>query len=104
MAFKIIWSLQAREDLREIVWFIRQDNPEAAAAFGLAIIKRVDILENFPKLGRCVPEFGKEHTRELIHRSYRIIYQLMEDRQRIAIARIWHGARGEPEIPARLDF
>ena len=30
MAYKIIWSLQARDDLREIVSFIAADHPDAA--------------------------------------------------------------------------
>ncbi|MBI3878201.1 MAG: type II toxin-antitoxin system RelE/ParE family toxin [Verrucomicrobia bacterium] len=104
MAHKIIWSLDAREDLREIVTFIRQDNPDAAAAFGHALICRVDILETFPLLGRRVPEFDDDKIRELIHRSYRIIYLVMDEQRSIAIARVWHGARGEPQVPAQLQF
>jgi len=104
MAHKIVWSVAAREDLREIVRFIQQDNPEAAAAFGYTLIKRVDILENFPLLGRRVPEFDDDKIRELIHRPYRIIYQVMDEQRLIAIARVWHGARGEPEVPAQSQF
>ena len=104
MACKIIWSLDAREDLRQIVRFIRQDNPDAAAAFGYALIKRVDVLENFPKFGRRVPEFDDENIREVIHRPYRIIYLVMDEQRAVAIARVWHGARGEPELPAKLQF
>ena len=104
MAHKIIWSVSAREDLRELVWFLRQDNPQAAERFGHALMKRVDVLENFPLLGRRVPEFDDETIRELVHRPYRIIYQVLDSQSVVAIVRLWHGARGEPELPERVEF
>ncbi|GDY23211.1 hypothetical protein LBMAG56_45580 [Verrucomicrobiota bacterium] len=104
MAYKIVWSLQAREDLQAIVRFIRRKNPRAAADFGYALIKRVDVLENFPRLGRRVPEFDEDTIRELIHRSYRIIYQVQDEQRLLAVVRLWHGARGAPELPAQWEF
>ena len=99
MAFKIIWSEQAREDLRDIVSFIALDNPEIAESFGCLLMSKMDILVEFPKLGRIVPEKQDENIRELVFRSYRIVYQVLAEANVIAIARVWHGARGEPDIP-----
>ena len=104
MAYKIIWSLQARDDLREIVSFIASDNPAVAESFGLQLMTRTDSLANFPQLGRVVPEQNDENTREIILRPYRIIYQVLPVQRVVAIARIWHAARGEPEIPSRLEI
>ena len=104
MAGKIIWSLQAREDLRDLVSFIAADNPAAAQSFGFRLMSKVDVLANFPQLGRVVPEENDETIRELILRPYRIVYQVLADGKTVAIVRIWHGARGEPEIPHRLEF
>ncbi|MBI3879200.1 MAG: type II toxin-antitoxin system RelE/ParE family toxin [Verrucomicrobia bacterium] len=104
MAHKIVWSLQARDDLREIVSFIAADNPTAAETFGYRLMSQVDPLANFPQLGRVVPEEGDENIREIILRPYRIIYQVLPAQQVVAIARLWHGARGEPEVPTRLEF
>jgi|WetSurMetagenome_2_1015567.scaffolds.fasta_scaffold1236324_2 toxin ParE1/3/4 len=104
MAFKIIWSRQAREDLRDIVTFIALDNPTAAEAFGYLLMTKVDALASFPRLGRVVPEENDEDIREIIFRPYRIVYQVIEKQRAVAIARVWHGARGEPEIPERVDF
>ena len=104
MAGKIIWSLQARDDLQDIVSFIAADNPVAAQSFGFRLMSKVDVLVDFPQLGRVVPEENDEAIRELIIRPYRIVYQVLADGQTVAIARIWHGARGEPEIPQRLGF
>ena len=104
MAFQIIWSEQARDDLQAIVLFIAQDNPTVAESFGYQLMSKVDVLAQFPQLGRVVPEKNDETIREIILRPYRIIYKVLAEKQIIAIARIWHGARGEPEIPGRLIF
>ena len=74
MAYQIIWSLQARDDLREIVTFIAADNPAVAESFGFRLMSKVDVLAKFPQIGRVVPEEHDENIRELILRPYRIIY------------------------------
>ena len=104
MAHQIIWSLQARDDLSEIVTFIAADNPTVAEEFGFRLMSKVDVLANFPLIGRVVPEENDENIREIILRPYRIIYQVLAEKQVVAIARIWHGARGEPDVPDRLEF
>ena len=104
MAYQIIWSLQARDDLREIVTFIAADNPTTAESFGFRLMSKVDGLANFPLIGRVVPEVGDENIREIILRPYRIIYRVIPAQQVVAVVRIWHGARGEPEVPDRLIF
>jgi len=104
MAHKIIWSLQARDDLREIVLFIAANNPSAAQTFGLRLMTKTDSLANFPLLGRVVPEENDENIHEIILRPYRIIYRVISAQQVVAIVRIWHGARGEPEVPSHLAF
>jgi len=104
MAHQIIWSLQARDDLREIVSFIAADNPAAAESLGYRLMSKVDVLAEFPLIGRVVPEENEEHIREIILRPYRIIYLVLPTQQIVAIARVWHGARGEPEIPTHLEY
>jgi toxin ParE1/3/4 len=99
MAFKIVWSELARQDLRDIVEFIARDNPPVAETFGYLLISRVDSLSEFPRLGRMVPEIRNEDIREIVFRSYRIVYRVDEARRAVAVIRVWHGARGEPEIP-----
>jgi plasmid stabilization system protein ParE len=37
--------------------------------------------------------------REIIFRSYRIIYRMNDADQSLEIVRFWHGARGFPHIP-----
>ncbi len=104
MAFKIIWSEQARDDLQSIVLFIAQDNPPVAESFGCMLMSKLDVLAQFPQLGRVVPEENDETIREIVFRPYRIIYKVLAEKQIVAIARVWHGARGGPDIPRELNF
>lgn len=67
-------------------------------------MSKVDVLAQFPQLGRVVPEENDKEVREIVFRPYRIIYKIMPEKETVAIARVWHGARGEPDIPGDLDF
>jgi len=57
MAYKLIWSPAARDDLHDIVVFIARDNPNRAMSFGYELISETDRLQEFPELGRSVPEW-----------------------------------------------
>ena len=98
MDFKIILSPRAIQDLREIVRYISFDNPVRAESFGRELIAKTRLLAAFPELGRVVPEFGEAHTREIIHKSYRIVYRVQHEQRLIEVARFWHGARGTPAV------
>jgi len=50
------------------------------------------------------PEEQDETIREIIFPPFRIVYRVLAENHLVAIARVWHGARGEPEIPSRLEF
>jgi addiction module RelE/StbE family toxin len=96
--FKIVWTLRSREDLRDIATFIAKDNPPAALKLGELIFARVDTLERFPELGRVVPERNQPNLREMVVKNYRVIYRVRHKDKLLEILRVWHGARGEPEI------
>jgi toxin ParE1/3/4 len=96
MAYKLVWSPAARDDLHDIVVFIARDNPERAMSFGYQLISQTDRLHTFPRSGRLVPEYQNEDLREIIFRPYRIVYRLNHERKRCEIIRVWHSARGTP--------
>lgn len=99
MDYKVVWTVSARSDLREMAQFISRDNPPAALKLGDAIFARVDQLQQFPLIGRVVPERADPVLREIIHRPYRIVYRVCEDRKLVEVLRVWHAARGQPAIP-----
>lgn len=91
MAFKIIWSPNALTDAEEIAASIARDSQAYAAGMIQRIVKSVEYLADFPRMGRQVPEFDNDQIREVIVRPYRVIYRVESDR--ITIAAIVHGAR-----------
>ena len=76
MAYKLVWSPAARDDLHDIVVFIARDNPNRAMSFGYELISETDRLQEFPELGRTVPEYRNDNIREIIFRPYRIVYRV----------------------------
>jgi len=100
MGWQIIIAPAAQADLADIVRYVAGHNADAAARLGYELITRAEGLANFPDIGRMVPEFRRPELREVICRSYRIIYRLHPAGQRIDIVRFWHGARGFPHIPS----
>jgi plasmid stabilization system protein ParE len=52
MAFKIVWSRQARDDLRDIVTFIAANDRTVAESFGFRLVAKVDLLAQYPQIRR----------------------------------------------------
>jgi len=98
MAYKVIWSPAVRDDLHDIIIFIARDNRSRAMSFGYELISETDRLQEFPELGRIVPEYTNNDIREIIFRPYRIVYRLNAKQRICEIARIWHSARGIPQL------
>jgi toxin ParE1/3/4 len=98
MGFKVIFTPQSLEDLKAIVSHIAKDNPPRARSFGNELIDRALTIITFPERGRIAPEIDESSVREIIHGSYRIIYEINAKSESIYVLRFWHGARGEPEI------
>jgi len=71
--------MPARQDLRLIHQYIAHDSKHYAARVVEDIMEKVEILAEFPRLGRVVPEIGDENVREIGMYSYRIMYELMDD-------------------------
>lgn len=103
MAWKVVVSPSAIVDLENIVSYIARHNRTAAEKLGNLLITRAEGLEKFPEMGRIVPEYQDTNLREVVVRSYRVIYRLRPPAQSIEIIRFWHAARGFPTVP-RLNF
>lgn len=85
------WSAPARDDLRSIFDYIAQDSKYYAKNVINNIISKTDLLDEFPEMGRVVPEIGETNVRELFVYSYRIIYEIMPED--ICILAVVHGKR-----------
>jgi toxin ParE1/3/4 len=99
MDFKVFLSSDALSDLEQIVGYIALDDVIAAERTGNQLLDAALSLTTFPERGRMVPEFRHRPLREIVFRSYRIIYRVNSGENSLEIVRFWHGARGFPQIP-----
>jgi plasmid stabilization system protein ParE len=100
MDFKVFLSDDALSDLERILAYIAPHNAIAAGRLGNQLLDAALSLRTLPERGRVVPEFRRPELREIIFRSYRIIYRTNNTDQSLEIVRFWHGARGFPHIPS----
>ncbi len=75
----IQWSDRAKEDLATIGDYIAADNPAAAMRWVEILIADTERAAGMPLAGRVVPEFEREDIREVLRRSYRIVYRIRGD-------------------------
>ena len=80
--YKVKWTSNAKEDLLNIVAYIKDDSPDIAKEVYQKIKKKANSSNFFPLRGRVVPELQKEGItmyRELISSVWRIIYKIDND-------------------------
>ena len=99
MAQRVIWTETAWIDLENIANYIVRDSPYYAASFVREIRDRARSLSRMAMRGHVVPEIGDKQIRELIIRSYRLIYRV--EKSRVAVLAIVHGARDLKALWAR---
>lgn len=91
MAYEVVWSPRAIEDVEAIALYIAGDSTAYAAAVVKKILDKTRNLSSFPFSGRVVSEFDDETIREQFAYSYRIIYRIQDET--ITIAAVIHGKR-----------
>jgi toxin ParE1/3/4 len=98
MAFRIVWTETAAQDLKQIVKYISQDDPEAARRLVSSLLATTDACAEQPFSTRMVPERNSPEIRERIIPPFRIIFAVSGEQEVMHVVRIWHAARGEPEF------
>lgn len=98
MDFKVIWTGSAIADLKDICEYIAVNNRPAARKVGREILEHVKILGSFPFVGPAYPRRSSGAIREIVYRNYRIFYEVSDRPKSVHILRVWHGARGEPDL------
>lgn len=98
MAFELIWAPAARLDLKDLAVYIAESRPHASAHFVAQVFQVVERLTDFPESGRIVPEFEDPGIREIIRKPCRIVYRIKVQERLVEIVRVWHAARGMPQL------
>ena len=98
-ASDVLWTNTAKEDLREIIEYIRVDSPQTAIQILTGIEKEVSKLNLFPNRGRIIPELSRNSImryRELIMSPWRIFYK--PEGSKIYIMAVIDGRRNIEDI------
>ena len=93
---ELIWTEQALEDLDATCLYIARDAPTASKMFAYKAFEASDLLQEFPLMGRIVPELDQANIRELLLGHYRLIYSFDPKRDQVAVLTLLHGARMFP--------
>ncbi len=89
---KVNWTFKALEDIGAIAEHVAQYATKYAEQLVEDFFSKGDLLSNFPRMGRVVPEMKNKDIRELIHKSYRIIYYIV-DATHIDVLTVHHSSR-----------
>ncbi|WP_013325019.1 type II toxin-antitoxin system RelE/ParE family toxin [Gloeothece verrucosa] len=88
MAYRVIWSPKAVEDVDAIATYIARDSPSYAAAVVRKIIDLTRQLKQCPLAGKAITELSDSAIREKFAYTYRIIYRV--DDEVVTIAAVVH--------------
>jgi toxin ParE1/3/4 len=91
MAYRVVWSPRALEDVEAIALYISADSPSYAAAVVKKMLDSTRNLSRFPFSGRIVPEFDDKNIREKFVYVYRVIYRVQGEM--VTVAAVIHGRR-----------
>lgn len=82
-------ALRDLEAIRQ--WYTDEGVPDVGERLIREILRRIDSLQDQPRIGRVVPEFGQEFLRELVFTPFRIVYHHQD--ANIRIVRAWRSER-----------
>jgi len=92
---KLLWSQQAQHDLLEIGRYIARDDRTAARRWVERLRTTARQAARHPSAGRVVPEYSRPDLREVLLRSYRIVYRVCDDA--VEVLTVFEGHRLLPE-------
>ena len=89
----VYWTPQAGDDLAAIFAYIAPDSEHYASLTVRELIAATGRLRQFPEIGRMVPELNRRDVRELIWRSYRVVYQYVAGKDEVRILTVFRAER-----------
>ena len=74
MAATVVWSREAEDDFDAICRYMERQSFQFANQWGDRLLDKIDLLKQFPEMGRIVPEKEVRFIREVFVGDYRLIY------------------------------
>ena len=91
MAYRVIWSSKAVEDVDAIATYIARDSPSYAAAVVRQILDATHQLKENPLTGEIIAEGDNSTVRDQLAYTYRVIYRV--DGETVIVAAVVHTKR-----------
>lgn len=91
---RVLWTRRAEEDLEAVGDYIAADDPVAAERWVVRLIDKARTAGDTPLAGRMVPEIRMDDVREVLLRTYRIIYRVRP--KAVVVLTIFEGHRRFP--------
>mgnify|MGYP000042567962 CR=1 FL=1 len=76
---RLIYSQEAKEQLKNIKEYISKDNKDVARQYLLKIKSKLEILEDYPYIGKVNATFNIENIREFVVFGHKIIYKINQN-------------------------
>ena len=92
---KLVWTERALRDLRDIDAYIAADDPAAAERWVGKLLAAAERAARFPYSGPVVREKGRDDLRQILVRSYRIVYLVGE--KQVSVLTVFEGHHLLPE-------
>lgn len=90
---EVVWTARATADLEALADYLAQSAPGYAEVVMRRLLASVDRLGAFPMSGRAVPEIGQKDMREIVLRSYRVVYLYDAEADRVEVLTVFHSSR-----------
>ncbi|BAP17876.1 type II toxin-antitoxin system RelE/ParE family toxin [cyanobacterium endosymbiont of Epithemia turgida] len=85
MAYRVIWSSKAIEDVDAIATYIARDSPSYAAAVVRKILDITHRLQECPLTGAIISEGDDSTIRDKLAYTYRVIYRVRDKIVTVAV-------------------
>jgi toxin ParE1/3/4 len=89
----VLWTPGARDDLQGVYDYTARDSLHYAGVVVDRIIEAMGRIQDYPESGRVVPELQRLDVREVIWRSYRIVYRLTSDHAQAHVLTVFRSER-----------
>ena len=102
---KVVYTVQSRDDLRELGDWIAKDSPRRAQGFVQELRLKCRGLSSYPSRYPVVGEQQGLEVRRRAHGDYLILFAITDRPEAIVILRVIHGARDYNKLlPGQLGL
>jgi len=96
--YSAIWSKAATSHVREILEYIRTENPPVARRLANAFALFTDLVAQMPEIAPVWKENSRYRIWSGIY-PYKIFYTVNEQEEQVFISAVRHGKRKNPHLP-----